>query len=218
MGQCASNTSSVIGTASYGRSSCNVCALWAFAIGRSPPDHPGKTLTLKDSSARSAGSAWTTHVFGETHLRRIVGYAAYIISRGPIDLWTRTPRSIAPFSASAPSHHNLSSADFIINIAELNFRYTQAWICVVGYALLAPLRRTFSKGALVLAGFNPLWLDLNLAGAGFDLSLTCPLFRLTRIRLLAAKVLEAKEPQNRGALPERRELWLCSKGPTEKET
>ena len=48
-----------------------------------------------------------------------------IMSRGPIDLWTRTPRSIAPFSASAPSHHNLSSADFITNIAESNFRYTQ---------------------------------------------------------------------------------------------
>src|SRR5437016_7345916 len=48
-----------------------------------------------------------------------------IMSRGPIDLWTRTPRSMAPFSASAPSHHSLSSADFITNIAESNFRYTQ---------------------------------------------------------------------------------------------
>jgi hypothetical protein len=48
-----------------------------------------------------------------------------IMSRGPIDLWTRTPRFIAPFSALAPSHHNLSSADFITNIAESNFRYTQ---------------------------------------------------------------------------------------------
>src|SRR5207245_8495177 len=48
-----------------------------------------------------------------------------IMNRGPIDPWTRTPRSIAPFSASAPSHHSLSSADFITNIAESNFRYTQ---------------------------------------------------------------------------------------------
>jgi hypothetical protein len=38
----------------------------------------------------------------------------------------QTPRSIAPFSASAPSHHNLSSVDFITNIAESNFRYTQS--------------------------------------------------------------------------------------------
>src|SRR5437762_14293876 len=50
-----------------------------------------------------------------------------IMSRGPTDLWTRTPRSIAPFSASAPSHHNLSSADFITNIAESNFWYTQVF-------------------------------------------------------------------------------------------
>src|SRR5207244_12553415 len=50
-----------------------------------------------------------------------------IMSRGPIDLWTRTPRSIAPFSAAAPSHHNLSSADFITNIAESDFWYTQAY-------------------------------------------------------------------------------------------
>src|SRR2546428_1590954 len=48
-----------------------------------------------------------------------------IMGRGPIDLWTRTPRFIAPFSASAPSHHNLSSADFITNIAESDFWYTQ---------------------------------------------------------------------------------------------
>src|SRR2546430_6334947 len=47
-----------------------------------------------------------------------------IMSRGPIDLWTRTPRSIAPFSASAPSHHSLSSANFITNIAESDFWYT----------------------------------------------------------------------------------------------
>jgi hypothetical protein len=54
------NTSSGIGIGRMDRSSCDVCALWAFAIGRSPRDHPGKTLTLRDSLARSAGSAWTT--------------------------------------------------------------------------------------------------------------------------------------------------------------
>ena len=31
----------------------------AFEIDRSQPDHRGKTLTLRGSSARSAGSAWT---------------------------------------------------------------------------------------------------------------------------------------------------------------
>src|SRR5207245_8603417 len=35
------------------------------------------------------------------------------------------PRSIAPFSAAASSHHNLCSADFITNIAESDFWYTQ---------------------------------------------------------------------------------------------
>jgi hypothetical protein len=42
-----------------------------------------------------------------------------------IDLWTRTPRSIARFSVSAPSHQNPFSAAFTTNIAESNFRYTQ---------------------------------------------------------------------------------------------
>jgi len=41
-----------------------------------------------------------------------------------ISLSTRTPRSIALFSASAPLHHSLSSADFITNIAESRFRHT----------------------------------------------------------------------------------------------
>jgi hypothetical protein len=109
------------------RSSCDVSALWAFVIGRSPRDHPGKTLTLRDSLARSAGSAWTTSSCSVK--RTCAGSSApmlpTIMSRGRIDLWTRTPRSIAPFSASAPSHHNLSSADFITNIAESDFWYTQ---------------------------------------------------------------------------------------------
>ena len=119
------NTSSGIGIGRMDRSSCDVCALWAFAIGRSPRDHPGKTLTLRDSLARSAGSAWTTSSCSVK--RTCAGSSApmlpTIMSRGPIDLWIRTPRSIAPFSASAPSHHDPSSADFITNIAESDFRY-----------------------------------------------------------------------------------------------
>ena len=49
-----------------------------------------------------------------------------IMWRGPIDLWTRTPLSIAPLSASAPLSQDLSLAAFTINIAESNFRHTQA--------------------------------------------------------------------------------------------
>ncbi len=48
-----------------------------------------------------------------------------IMGRGLIDLWTRTPQFIVLFSASAPSHHSLSSVAFTTNIAESNFRYTQ---------------------------------------------------------------------------------------------
>jgi hypothetical protein len=35
------------------------------------------------------------------------------------------PHSTGRLSASASSHHSLSSAAFIINIAESDFRYTQ---------------------------------------------------------------------------------------------
>src|SRR5450631_3985693 len=42
-----------------GQSSCSVCAPWVFEIGRLCSDHPGKTLTLRGSLARSAGSVWT---------------------------------------------------------------------------------------------------------------------------------------------------------------
>src|SRR5450759_3005496 len=54
------DTSFGIGTPRTGQSSCSVCAPWAFEIGRLRSDHPGKTLTLRGSLARSAGSAWTT--------------------------------------------------------------------------------------------------------------------------------------------------------------
>src|SRR5246127_2326642 len=52
------------------------------------------------------------------HLRQIL--------RGSIDLSTTMPLSIARLSASAPSSHDLSLAAFTINIAESNFRHTQA--------------------------------------------------------------------------------------------
>ena len=160
-------------------------------------------------------------VFGETHLRRIVGaYAAYYNEvRGPIDLWTRTPRSIAPFSASAPSHHNLSSADFIINIAEFEFSVHTGLDLRRGVRALSPASAGLSLWVRsVLAGFNPLWLDLNLAGAGFDLSLDAPPFQAHQDQTASSESFRGKRTQNHGALPERRELWLCSKGPTEKET
>src|SRR5436309_14827799 len=61
------------------RSSCGVCALWAVATGRSPPRSPwqnGYVERLIGTIRREC----LDHiiVFGEAHLRRIVGaYAAY---------------------------------------------------------------------------------------------------------------------------------------------
>ena len=46
-----------IGTLRMGQSSCSVCAPWVFETGRFHSDHPGKTLTLRGSLVRSAGSA-----------------------------------------------------------------------------------------------------------------------------------------------------------------
>jgi hypothetical protein len=48
-----------------------------------------------------------------------------IMNRGFIARWTRMPHSIGLLSASAPSHHSLSSAAFITNIAESDFRHAQ---------------------------------------------------------------------------------------------
>ena len=42
------------------------------------------------------------------------------------------PLSIARLSASAPSSHDLSLAAFTINIAESNFRHTQAAVAAEG--------------------------------------------------------------------------------------
>jgi hypothetical protein len=48
------------------------------------------------------------------------------MNRAFIARWTRMPHSTGRLSASASSHHSLSSAAFITNIAESDFRYTQA--------------------------------------------------------------------------------------------
>jgi hypothetical protein len=66
-------------------------------------------------------------VLGQAHLRRIVDkYAAYYnesrIHRSPDK---DAIHSIARLSASASSHPSLSSAAFITNIVESDFRHTQ---------------------------------------------------------------------------------------------
>src|SRR5207249_330468 len=50
-----------------------------------------------------------------------------IMNRGFIARWTRMPHSTGRLSASASSHHSLSSAAFITNIAESDFRHAQAY-------------------------------------------------------------------------------------------
>jgi transposase InsO family protein len=65
-------------------------------------------------------------VFGEAHLRRILGkYLTYYKGREFIARSTRMPHFLARLSTSASSHHDLSLAGFITNIAESDFRYTQ---------------------------------------------------------------------------------------------
>src|SRR5262249_11710827 len=63
-------------------------------------------------------------VFGDAHLRLILGrYAAYNKSRIHRSLDKDAPCHRA--SASASSHHSLSSAVFITNIGESDFRHAQ---------------------------------------------------------------------------------------------
>src|SRR5262249_20678213 len=49
-----------------------------------------------------------------------------IMNRAFIARWTRMPDAIGRLSALASSHHSLSSAAFITNIAESDFRHAQA--------------------------------------------------------------------------------------------
>jgi hypothetical protein len=59
-------------------------------------------------------------VFGEAHLRRILGkYAAYYNESRIHRSLNKMPRSIVRLSASPVSHHGLSSAVFITNIARI---------------------------------------------------------------------------------------------------
>ena len=65
-----------------------------------------------------------------------------IMGRGLIDLWTRTPQFIVLFSASAPSHHSLSSVAFTTNIAQSNFS-VHTGVCRRNFQKLFPLFRLF---------------------------------------------------------------------------
>src|SRR5437870_9878118 len=58
-----------------------------------------------------------------------------IMNRGPIDPWTRTPRSVAPSSTWAASYLRPSSAAFITTIAESSFQYTQGLFLQAGRSL-----------------------------------------------------------------------------------
>jgi transposase len=60
-----------------------------------------------------------------------------IMDREFIDLWTRIPRFIGRLCTSASSHHDLSLAAFITNIAGSDFRYTQLWHDGQGMCLFA---------------------------------------------------------------------------------
>src|SRR5436309_15132115 len=90
------------------RSSCGVCALWAVATGRSPPRSPWQNACVE----RLIGTIrreCLDHiiVFGEAHLRRIVGaYAAYYNE-------SRTHRSLdkdAPFHRAIQRLGTITSA------------------------------------------------------------------------------------------------------------
>ena len=81
-----------------------------------------------------------------------------IMTREFIARLTKMPRSIGRLSASALSHHGLSSAVFITNIAESDFRYTQLW-----------RSQTVTPFALAALKFDPssfegLWLRSATSG------------------------------------------------------
>src|SRR5262249_20363146 len=62
-----------------------------------------------------------------------------IMGRGFIARWTRMPHSTGRLSASASSHHSLSSGAFITNIAESDFRHAQAYVAL--YLLKSAIER-----------------------------------------------------------------------------
>jgi hypothetical protein len=73
------------------------------------------------------------------------GMPRIIMNRAFIARWTRMPHSTGRLSASASSHPSLSSAAFITNIAESDFRHAQDELSVSAVARLRPVedRRRF---------------------------------------------------------------------------
>src|SRR5262249_60655411 len=63
-----------------------------------------------------------------------------IMNHAFIARWTRTRHSIGRLSASASSHHSLSSAAFITNIAESDFRHAHRIPMVIGNPSPTPVR------------------------------------------------------------------------------
>src|SRR5262249_36490667 len=112
----------------------------------SPPrdDHPlasrgvpvvlARAITQIGWQAENLGRAAQSHrrdepcklPLGWAHLRRILGrYAAYYNESRIHRSLDKGPHSIGRLSASASSHRSLSSAAFITNIAESDFRHAQ---------------------------------------------------------------------------------------------
>src|SRR5262249_50379628 len=86
-------------------------------------------------------------VFGEAKpAGSWVGMPHIIMNRAFIARWTRMPHSTERLSASASSHHSLSLAAFITNIAGSDFRYTQ----VSFVSVTQQFNTTTSMGRLTL--------------------------------------------------------------------
>src|SRR5262249_6807078 len=100
-----------------------------------------------------------------------VGMLRIIMNRGFIARWTRMPHSTGRLSASASSHHSLSSVAFITNIAESDFRHAQRFKMklprrkflhlAVGRAALPAVTRMLcaqaypSRPVRIIVGFAP---------------------------------------------------------------
>src|SRR5262249_48347446 len=91
-----------------------------------------------------------------------------IMNRAFIARWTRMPHSTGRLSASPSSHHSLSSAAFITNIAESDFRHAQpgglAFSEFRGYEgwQVVAISQNDKLVAAILA--NPVMIDAYLAG------------------------------------------------------
>src|SRR5262245_29978241 len=80
---------------------------------------------------RSSGSGcvpWVGSYLGRrTCAGSWAGMPRIIMNRAFIAHWRRMPHSTGRLSASASSHHSLSSAAFITSIAESDFRHAQVF-------------------------------------------------------------------------------------------